>query len=296
MLTVLLVLSACADPPGPAPEQPRPPSAWTYTPEADPAPPLTVAELEQGLDEVVDALVTTRPTTVTDLFDEAMTHRGDDCPASEENGAQTMVAGDCTTDDGWSWYGVGAVSHLRNFHVVLGEIDNFHYVWHFSTGNVQVIAADGRVRYELLGTTWYRDYEGDTGRALSIELWGEFQGIGTPTFDDTWIVEDRAVELYVELQTVSGGWEGTWSAGMSRLPGVVWAFSFGELAVSAACAEEPTGALELQDQAGTWHTVVFDGDTECDGCGVAWVGDTEIGAVCADLSPLVEFEVDPWEG
>ena len=91
---------------------------------------------------------------------------------------------------------------MRNVHVVLEEagIDHFHNWWDYSAGNVQVVHAETGVRYELLGQAWYRDYRPDGGgRALSVELWGEFQGIGTPTFDGTWIVEDRAVQMYVEV-------------------------------------------------------------------------------------------------
>lgn len=292
MFVALPVLFACV----PAAEPEGAPSAWRYTPEPADVTSLSTTELEGAIEAVVDTLMAIDPRTAPDAFDEAMLHVGGACPQTEVTGPQTVVAGDCTTNAGWTWLGVGAVSHMQNFRVELGEIDEFHYVWDYCVGNAQVFSAATGERYEMLGMSWYRDYEADTGRALAIELWGEFQVYDVPRFEDTWIARDLGVEMYVELAELEGGWEGTWTAGVSRLDGTVWAFSFDDLAVTAACPAEPTGEIDVQDAAGTWHTVVFDGDTTCDGCGVGRVGDTPLGEVCADLSRLVSFTEDPWAG
>ncbi len=293
MIVALWSGLACA----PAEETPPRPSAWSWQPPPDERVLLTPAELEVALDETIAATRALRPRTVTDAFDAAMTHREEGCPAYETNGPQTAVAGDCTTADGWAWYGVGQLSHIEDFHIVLGEIDAWHRVWDYSTGNVRVVGPDAR--YELLGYSWYRDYDTDAGaRAIRGELWGEFEVEGDGAFADGWIARDRGVELYVDLVEAEGGWDGTWTVGVSRLDGVAWAYVYDFALSSAAggCTAEPAGAVEILDAAGTWYEVAFDGDVACDGCGAAAVDGAPLGEVCADFSALARFDVDPWEG
>lgn len=67
------------------------------------------------------------------------------------------------------------------------------------------------------------------------------------------------------------------------------------LATDAGCPTEGTGTFEIEDAEGTWYTVTFDGDTVCDGCGVAEAGGAPLGVVCADMSSIVDWDVDPWE-
>lgn len=287
----LALLAACAD----APEASGP-TPWSYAyEEQDPAL-LGAAELEEAMGEVLATLLESRPQTATDAFDETLLHAGNGCPSTQTAGPQTRVSGDCTTEQGWTWLGVGAVSHMREYHVELNDIDHHHYVWDFCVGNTQVISESTDERYELFGISWYRDWESDDGHALTVELWGEFRVEAVPRFEDTWIAKDRSVELYLDLVEGEGGWSGTWRAGFSRLDGVAWAFGFDDLAVSPACPPEPTGKIAVLDGAGTWYTVRFDGETACDGCGVGAAGETELGEVCADFSALTLFGVDPWEG
>jgi hypothetical protein len=103
----------------------------------------------------------------------------------------------------------------------------------------------------------------------------------------------------MEMREGDGGYAGALSGGFSRLDGPAWAFVLDDLTLSSAaggCAQEPTGELDVQDQAGTWYTIRFDGDTSCDGCGEAWAGDTDLGAACTDFTSLSTFRTDPWEG
>lgn len=289
VLALALALPGCAgDAPAVEHDGPTP---WTWAPDDGPvATPLDATQLGDAVDEAIAAVRTVRARSVQDAFEEALRNVDATCPERESNGTQTGVSGDCTTDDGWSWYGVGMVSRLRG-RIVLGDIDAVHRVWDFSTGNLRAEGPDGE-RYDFLGYSWYRDWDDDDGdRAITVELWGEIAVTGVDEYAGSWMTEGWAAEMYVDLRVRSDGTEGTWTVGISRLDGLAWAFRFDDIAFSTACAAEPVGTVYVLDQAGAWYTITFDGDVTCDGCGQA-----DAGEVCADFTPLTTWEADPWEG
>ena len=76
--------------------------------------------------------------------------------------------------------------------------------------------------------------------------------------------------------------------------------AIGSMDLGLACDLEPTDALAVRDASGTWWEVRFDYDErgrltgDCDGCGGVWTGETYHGDVCADFSPLMDWEESPW--
>ena len=66
------------------------------------------------------------------------------------------------------------------------------------------------------------------------------------------------------------------------------------------CPEEPFGSLQLRTTDGIWLEVLFDVNQqweligECDGCGIAYLQDEEFGEICIDMTPLIDWEGQPW--
>lgn len=286
---VLLALSGCAS----EAEVPLEASAWTWSDTLPDGEPLTTAELEAAAAEVVATLIETSPRDPPEAHRTLTAHMDETCPETEQNGPQLATAGDCTTADGWSWYGVGVYSIFENQQVLLKDIDSFHREWQYSHGNNRVIGPDGQTT-NLLGMSWYRDWDDEGTRAITVELWGQFW-TDDPQLDDPWFTTAIGSELDVDLRVEGGGVTGTWTGGFSRLDGSVWAFTF-DLAVDSGTCVEPTGTIQLQDTAGDWYTLTWDGSTTCDGCGTASSDLGDLGTVCADFSPLTEWEDDPWSG
>lgn len=73
--------------------------------------------------------------------------------------------------------------------------------------------------------------------------------------------------------------------------------------VGGACELEPSGTLSVRAEDGGWYDVDFQGPSDsdaiafppdCDGCGQVFYRGEWLGEVCPDLTPLLNWELEPW--
>jgi hypothetical protein len=297
MIPLLLLWTACEPAPASPAADPVPdPTPWVYEEEVDPPVPLDAEALETGLAEVLTALLRADPMTLHAAFSRAQ-HAGDaDCPVIYQHNNQPVVSGDCTSSTGWTYYGYALHNQVANLWVALDDTMLFHRTFAWETGFLRVFSPEG---YELdvLGDDLYRDYDNADGvPSLYVYLWGDFTSTD-PADADTWLADGMGVQLYVDIvDDPVAGPSSTWDGGLSRLGGTVVAAVLHDLVFtgSGTCTTEPSGSVDLLDPDGAWYTVTFDPETTCDGCGFATSDTGEIGTVCGDFTPFVDWELRPW--
>jgi hypothetical protein len=155
---VLAFLAACAPETTEAPL----PTQWSYQERVGETPPLSTAELEEAVAEVIDATLRADPTAVHDAFSDAR-ERGDGiCPVETEHSNQDVVSGDCTSAGGYTFLGMGLLNRLRHMQLELEGETHYHEVFDWATGFLRVVGPDGYL-VEVLGDSLYRQYVGDDG-------------------------------------------------------------------------------------------------------------------------------------
>ena len=230
---MVVVLLACV-----SEEEAVVPSAWEYSPDTPAVTLLSLEELETAAGDVVATLVGSDPRSPPDSHAILAEHVDDTCPEMEHNGPQVVTAGDCTTEDGWTWYGTGIYSIIENQDIQVKDIDAYHREWRYSHGNTRVIGPEGQTT-DLLGMSWYRDWDDDGTRAITVEMWGQFW-TDDEELEDPWFTRSLGSELSVDMRVGRDSVWGTWSGGFSRLDSTIWAFTLEDLAVddTDGCTEQ----------------------------------------------------------
>lgn len=310
----LPALVACGSPeptPADAPEDSAPASTGppsAYTPELaedDAGQAATPAELEEGLAEVVAYLDTLDPLPWHDLWDAVFWgERSADCPELQEHNGMDYWNDRCTTEAGVQYRGWTLQERGGGWTSGDGVTMNT-FAW--LSGHAVLTLADGTV-LENFGDNMYQHAIEERGGG-TVEVWqgfvyGDFFYSGADAASG-WMQGPVTNETYYryELQP-DGSRTAMLDGALAWFDGPVVAARLTDVVMSnsrSACTTEPVGEVRLRDRSGAWTTVVFDGyregDPTCDGCGVATRDGEDLGAVCADFTPLIDWTgARPWDG
>lgn len=281
------------------------PSAWEYTPPEGDAPLFDAATVAGGIEEgVALALELTGEPVLAGYF-ASLEEADADCPSWYEQDGNVFWYDYCTSDSGAFFDGYGfyypyldadldgsGVLWTGDYLYGVASVTSSDGAWYHAGGGVQVL--DGRGE------------EDDVNAAMS-----QVQG-GFAWTDDraagTWLGTGLVPDLYVYgIEYAAHDARGLYvTGGVSGLTGGVSAVLFAEnliydLALGSPCAAEPTGSIQVRDEAGRWWVVTFDTPEEgavdrdaCDGCGTVTYAGEEVGEVCVDFSSWLAWEVSPW--
>lgn len=282
-------------------------SPTPYAPDLDgedAAAPLTPADLEVGLSELVDYLTTMDAFWYHELWTDLFWGAVDDtCPSLRVHNGMDYWNDRCTAASGVEFRGWTIGFRDGGFEEFPGQtLVNFDWL----SGHAVLLLPDGNI-LENFGDVEHqrRRFEGPGG---TTEVWegfvyGDFYYSGDNA-EGTWLQEPVTNETYFRYEDHPAGHRAVaLSAELAFLSGPVVAVRLEEFLFSddpAYCDLEPEGEARLRDREGRWVTVVWDAaskdDPACDGCGLATSADGEVvGEVCADFSPLLAWTgANPW--
>lgn len=294
-----LLLLAC-DPAAPVGK--TTPTPYTYEPDVEAlGEPLTMDELAEGLQTAIGYTARVHPELIHDAWSAMMAEHADpDCPLIDIHNGQDhwreepCVSTDGTTFRGWSLY----QREFPGFDPTITEERQFLDVGWLS-GQASILSADG-VFLESYGDVLHEHWQsvdGSTGHTGFV--WGDFRWTD-PRAIDTWLQDAITLELYYSLADHGTFYATDLDLAMAFLPdpmpATVWE-AFSLVNEPGSCDMEPGAYIRVRDTWGRWYEVEFDGSLargeDCDGCGVVWLDDREIGRVCVDWSPLLFVYEDP---
>lgn len=279
------MLLACTSPQSPQP------SLWTYHETATQPPPLAdLPTIKTGIERSIYWLLRADPNLPYEAFSSYLAQMQDDCPSSEDHHAQLLNLGDCSDSVGNRFYGYQISTNVWDSNISYNGIDALHHNFRWMTGTARYEMADGR-QFESMGDALLQDYITEDGfRGLYMYLWGDYRRINDPT--DDWMTDGIGVEMVMEAHQSADGWQSLWNGGIIRIPDTFPAFSLKDFQINDTCPLEPQGTLKLWDPNQRWYDITY--DTNCDGCAQVTQNGTELGSVCADYSPLTNWEEQPW--
>jgi hypothetical protein len=312
-ITGLLLAAACGSSPdgatdqkgGEAPALADPPSEYVYTPEAQAEARFDADALEAILDEYLTGSMVFTATPVMEAYGQVLEAAEPGCPDWYEVDGNTFWYAYCSTSTGTSFDGYG-------FYTVYDGVDAF------GDGNLWELTA-------ISGSATVRDNAGHTlhiggdlydGTGLSTDgarLWvsqvaGAFLWDG-PGSEGSWLAQGGspslllyAIQYELDGQAYNYLYETGAIAGLAGGSAALQLndVSMAHTALGYACAAEPMGTLSVRDSSGHWWEIRFDLDDrgrltgDCDGCGGVFDGETYVGEVCADFSPMLDWERNPW--
>lgn len=281
---------------------------WVYEeePEAG-ADPLDAAGLEAALGDVVDVLRRFDPSLPLPTYRAAEAAFGEDeCPTRSSYASQEYAEGDCVAANGAAFYGYQLSHQITDAIFGCGADQCYTRDYRWMTGVSHLEVPDGTVT-TAMGDSYYRDYDDVYGDpTLSGYVWGDFQRVGPdhPAGASDWLAAGWGVQFYLTHVTRPRGRTMVWDGGVSRLAGTISAFWTEGWTLSTeegACSLEPSGELHLYGADRRWYDVAGHGSgvsgagDACDGCLDVSGEEGELGSICADWAPLLEWEVTPWE-
>jgi hypothetical protein len=295
-------LLACGDAPAPddTSSQDLEQTPWILPEDAPPGPGLDAPALEAAVQEAVDLARDLQAAPVLDVYDGLIADASETCPGRYYNTQGTYWSNDCTLSNGTHYQGF-AFTSLVAYDGGAAGLTNTRTLYAGGT-----IDTDDGLRFAGSGTAALSTtVTGEFSQYISV-LQGSFSWDG-PEAADTWLASDMApdfvaVAYYVPLSrgrslTLDGGIGGL-DAGVVAFDGV----TLMSLGLGSACLKEPSGSISVRNPDGTWTDVLFDGPAglgepttgPCDGCGEAWHRGERVGEVCADFSPLLDWDDRPW--
>lgn len=272
--------------------------SW-IVPEAAPAPSeLDLDSAPSAVNLVISELPRLNGAPMFEVYDEVMSYADEQCPliSSDPEGG-SLWDSRCTSSSG-AYYS-GFISQFRGMHGPNYEQN--------MRGEASVVLPDGRTFL----------IAGQANTSVNTEV-REYSSNVVGVF--SWSGEASETAILAEGWETSLSWTAAYSeqneilrfsaAGNVALPeGTITAVAFDEAKFNndhgIGCTDEPAGEMALRDEAGTWHSLVFDvtanedgslevADGECDGCGTVWDNGVEVGALCVDLSALFLTGYPPW--
>jgi hypothetical protein len=222
------------------------------------------------------------------------------CPAFYTSDGGTYWSDSCSTSAGAEFSGysqyVATVDHTTGNTTWNGS--QMYTLASVETRAGEVYNGAGSAA-EMVGT-------GEVGGAR-FTIWqssmtGGFGWDGTGA-QGTWMGQGilPSVEIYAESYPSTGARRVELSGEVSGLGAAFDAAALDGVALANAeaggsCEREPSGTISIRDSLGAWYEIALSGgggSAACDGCGtVSWRGE-EVGEVCADFSPWIDW-VSPW--
>ena len=298
-------------------EEPAPPSAptaWEYDGATELAE-LDQAALEDTLNTAIRDVMSVSGAAPLLGYVTMMEGADETCPTWYSYEGSSYWVGSCTSDHGVTFDGyVFATDHVDE--ALLGAESSMSGI--VLNGQAYITGADG-TRLDLAGQTYNVAGTVDSG---AVRAW-QTAVVGTFVWDDevaadTWLGSelqptleataykhplDETGTLTAEVVSLTGGLNGLdaeWDT--AYLDGL---YMIDEIPGFWSCGVEPIGTMSARSPSGDWFQVVFDvmeqedGSYDappgtCDGCGTVYLADQEVGEACIDISPLIDWEDEPW--
>lgn len=290
-------------------------SPYILEEEEEAGPLHSLDEVEASLADVFAAVGRADPMTLTSSYEELRTTLGDSsCPYYYTDGdGETYYGyyywfGGCSASTGTAFSGYGYSYYYEPFTSGSTVYDDYSYTQLFGS-----ITDRFGSEFEMSGYAYHYTYgyTGSNDRYGYAYIQGDARW-DDPDAQDTWLAEDLSVDLVWSWSydaDVSMGTALSLSGSISGVPGVMNTALFESVYIYAAdagssCQQEPSGTISVRDGDGEWYEVEFQGPAwagapvfqpHCDGCGtVTWRGE-ELGSICPDFQPLLDWETRPWD-
>lgn len=265
--------------------------------------------VEAGLQAAIDAALTAPADPVLTGYQAAMAYAEDSCPYTYEVDDNLFWYDSCTTSDGATFSGYGTLSAYEDIDL-LGDGTPMDGLVVYGEG--RIVAPNGDV-FETGGTAGALEGTNDDGVTLFVNVTQGAFAWDSDDAKDTWLATDLSPSLTiyaaviadynVHYVTIDGGLTGIPGSDGDDNPTPTASFSgiqYADEVVGFPCDEEPAGTISLRDNQGTWYDLRFDiEDTgemtgDCDGCGTVSLNGEDVGEVCADFSPWLNWGDRPW--
>jgi len=225
------------------------------------------------------------------------------CPPMEEHNGMDYWSESCTTQEGHQFLGWSL-----NFRGQEIEENGYTYTnFDWLSGQAQIINKNGTLLQNFGDVLHQEGFDPEGNRFVQGYSYGNFYW-DDPLAEGSWLFSEVNIEYtytfivkgehhFIDLQTaVSYGPNGLGSRISNFNPIYPAAIFEGIVFDTEQCAEEPIdGEIWIRDLASLWYQVLYDSESSCDGCGVAFHNDVEIGSVCSNFSMWFDWEEYPWE-
>lgn len=264
-------------------------------------------DLEGLSSAVTDALAgirTQHASVILEGYSMVMSHADPYCPQAYTVNGNSFWYGVCTSTAGMSYDG-----YL--FYNTYEEYDLFGdgALWdaEFLSGVTQMVAPDGRLIHWGGSAQLAEGISVDGYPVFYSNITGSFLDDGS---DTDWLIEGQSDTLMMYGLLFSDDALTPATAlminGSMQWSGAATAIQFENVitysaAIGYPCWKEPHGTLSIRDAYGRWVDVTFDVNMdwvlegECDGCGRALFNGEDVGAVCIDAAPMLDWRESPWE-
>lgn len=294
MALALCLLAACASDPATPPAASAPlltdvEVPWIL-PDAEPAPDVSLAALEDALQDALIRTATFDPEPVLAAYRDLADGADAACPALFQDGDVTYWLDQCTAASGTRFDGFGVDARQ-----VLADGAATAVVE--TVGGVATVSRDD-ARLTLDGFVQRAVTDDGAGVSTTLFVSGAFD-TDHPAAAGSWVDEGVEPDLVITAYAFAGTPLATIVDGaLVGLPGAfpVVAFDAAALVEPASgigdCGLEPAGTVSVLDADGRWLDLVFDPaivgdvvvtDGGCDGCARAWAGAEDLGEVCLDF-------------
>ena len=276
-------------------------------------PPENVSSQDQDWDleglsnAVTDALAgirTHHATLILEGYSMVMSHADTYCPQAYTVNGNSFWYGVCTSAAGMSYDG-----YL--FYNTYEEYDLFGdgSIWDAEvlSGVTQMVAPDGRLIH------WGGSAQ--LGEGITRDGYPVFYSNITGSFLDDgsevdWLAEGQSDTLMMYGMSFSSdslvSTNALMVSGSMQWSGAATAIQFDSVitystAIGYPCWKEPHGTISVRDAYGRWVDVTFDVNMdwvlegECDGCGRALFNGVDVGEICIDTAPMLDWRDSPWE-
>lgn len=275
----------------------------------------SLEEVEASLVEVFAAVKRVDPMTLTAAYEGLRTSLGDSaCPYyyTDADG-ETYYGyhywfGGCSAGTGAAFSGYGYSFYYEPYVSGSTIYDDYSYTQLFGSITDRFgseLEMSGYAYHYTAGT------QGNPDRTGYAYIQGDARW-SDPQAEGSWLAEDLSVDLVWSWSYDADVEQGTGlslSGAISGVPGSMNTALFESVYIYAsdagsACAQEPSGTISVRDAAGEWYEVEFQGppwagapifQPHCDGCGtVSWRGQ-QLGTICPEFEPLLDWETRPWD-
>ena len=261
-----------------------------------------------GLSDAVTAVLamvrTRHATSILEGYSMVMSHADSYCPQAYTTNGNSFWYGVCTSTAGMSYDGYLFYNTYEDY-----DLFGDGSIWDAEvlSGATQMIAPDGRLIH--WGGSAY------LAEGVSMEGYPVFySNIAGSFLDDgssrDWLVEGQSDTLMMYGMSFSSDSLHPMNAfmvsGSMQWSGAATAIQFDSVitysaAIGYPCWKEPHGTLSIRDAYGRWVDVTFDVNMdwvlegECDGCGRALFNGEDVGEICIDVAPMLDWRESPWE-
>lgn len=261
------------------------------------APDLDLDRLGQALSAALATVLDYNAAGVMSAYAAVTDGMDADCPEWYESDGLDYWYDSCQSTDGTQFEGYAYLLPLQDYVDEDGTVYDGTQLYGLAT----VQDETGRT-FQSRGGAGLFDAVTQDGAQVSYSFMdaGFFDSAAT----GTWLADamDPALVVWTAWHAELAGRQASVDGTITGMDGDIEVLVLDQLVLSDAalggCPAEPSATLSVLDTEGRWIDLVFgaDGpdDLLCDGCGTAYVQGQALGAICADFSPLLDWDQSPW--